>query len=378
MLNYRVIAFATVTMILTQIACAADPPPLLTKIPAPPMPADAANPITADVNSDKRDDLLIPAAKALHILLSNGDGTFTPSAASPLALPMAANESLTADFNADGHADLALAHHDSYDVAILLGDGAGNFTTPPGSPFSAKPTGNKPHTHGLAAGEFNRDGKLDLVVGNDNDADISMLLGDGTGTFAVAPRSPFPCGRGPYPIATADFDADRNSDVIVPNSAPGVNTVTSLMGTGDAALTPAPWSPIKIPAGAFFAAAADITGDSKPDAVITHTEGDDRATILINDGRGQLTPAPSSPFTIGHNAWCVALADMNRDGQADLTFAADTAIRIFPGDGTGKFTPPPAPRSRRRRAPGGYASPTSTPMANATSSRGAWMRRSWW
>ena len=305
------------------------------------MPADAANPVTADVNADKRDDLLIPAGKSLHALLSRADGTFAAAPASPIDLPMQTNESVAADFNADGHTDLALAHHDSYAVAILLADGKGNFAAPAGSPFNSKPTGKSPHTHGLAAGDFNRDGKLDLVVGNQNDNDLSLLLGDGRGAFAAAPRSPFRCGRSPYPIAIADFDADGNSDVIVPNSAPGVNTVTILMGTGDGAVKPAANSPIKIPAGAFFAATGDLNGDSKPDAVITHTEGDDRATILINDGAGRLAPSPASPFDIGHNAWCVAIADMNRDGRADLTFAADTAIRIFLGGGAGKFTPAP-------------------------------------
>ena len=330
------------TTALTATACAAPAPAaLLKKIPAPVVSKEAANPVTADVNGDRRDDLLVPYEQKLAVLLSRGDGTFASAPNSPIALPMKVNETIAADFNADGHVDLAFAHHDSYDVAILLGDGAGTFTQPPGSPFNSKPAGKTPHTHGLTAADFNRDSKTDLVVANNTDNDLSLLLGDGTGKFTVAPRSPFPCGRSPYPIATADFDADGNADVIVPNSAPGVNTVTILRGTGDAALVPAPDSPIKIPAGAFFATTGDINGDARPDAVVTHTEGDDRATILINVGDGRLVPSLASPFTIGHNAWHVAIEDINRDGRADLTFAADDAIRIFLSDANGKFSPAP-------------------------------------
>ena len=120
------------------------------------------------------------------------------------------------------------------------------------------------------------------------------------------------------------------------------------MGTDDGALRPAENSPIKIPAGAFFAATGDINGDAKPDAVVTHTEGDDRATMLLNDTHGRLSIAPTSPLTIGHNAWEVAITDMNSDGVPDLVFSADTAIRIFLANPANKvaakdvhFTPAP-------------------------------------
>jgi hypothetical protein len=58
--------------------------------------------------------------------------------------------------------------------------------------------GKQPHTHGLAIADFNRDGHADIVTANNDDGDVSLLLGDGQGKFARAPRSPFLL-TGPYP-----------------------------------------------------------------------------------------------------------------------------------------------------------------------------------
>src|SRR5688572_23531977 len=104
----RHLLLIALTSLTTTAACAAPAPPpaLLRRVPAPVISEEAANPVTADVDGDGRDDLLVPYEKHLAVLLSRGDGTFAPSPASPVALPMKVNESVAADFNADGHADL--------------------------------------------------------------------------------------------------------------------------------------------------------------------------------------------------------------------------------------------------------------------------------
>jgi hypothetical protein len=201
--------------------------------------------------------------------------------------------------------------------------------------------GHHPHTHGLAIADINGDGHLDIVTANNSDGDVSLLVGDGYGGFSRAPGSPFPCGKGPYPIAAADINGDGCADVLVPNATQdeSANTLTILLGNARGELTPAPNSPLTCDATLWYAAAGDLNGDQRPDVVATHIEGGTGVTVLLNAGDGKLLPAPGSPLGLGHGAWGLEIADMNRDGKADLVVAADTSIQMFLGDGQGGFTP---------------------------------------
>ena len=334
------IHFAILTLTLLTTACRADGiKPLLVPAPSSPLKLHAGNLAAADVNGDGRDDLIIPSDRNLHVMLSSGDAkaTFAPAPGSPVALTEPANELALGDVNGDGKLDLAAAGHDSYAVMILLGDGSGRFAPATGSPFVARHPGERPHTHGLALADFNGDKKLDVLTANQDDGDLALLLGDGAGTFAVARCSPFACGPSPYPFAVTDLDTDGHLDAIVPNTRSG--QVVVLRGDGQANFhTPAA---IKVPDGAFFVAAGDLSGDGKPDVVTSH---DDTPilTVLLNDGRGQLAPSATSPLKLGTSAWAVAVRDMNGDDNADLVAAAKDSIRVLLGDGSGtKFTPAP-------------------------------------
>jgi hypothetical protein len=194
----------------------------------------------------------------------------------------------------------------------------------------------------LAVADWNADGHADIVMANSSDGDVSLLLGNGKGQFARAPQSPFPCGRSPYPIAATDINVDGRPDVLVPNAEHGDSaptTLTVLLGNRQGGLEPAPNSPVICESKLWYVAVGDLNSDGRQDAVATHIEGKTAATILLNDGAGQLKLAPSSPLELGHGAWGTQIADMNRDGKADLVVAADEAIRAFFGNGRGGFQP---------------------------------------
>jgi hypothetical protein len=237
------------------------------------------------------------------------------------------------DFNGDGKLDLVTPNYDSNTVSILLGDGTGNFAL-----VSSPATGQNPSS--VAVGDFNGDGKLDLAVANacgniqycsQPAGTVSILLGDGTGHFTLA-SSPA-TGFYPLSVAVGDFNGDGNLDLAVANQ--GSNTVSILLGDGTGNFTLAsspvtgtnPWS----------VAVGDFNGDGKLDLAVANNSPSGTVSILLGDGTGHFNLA-SSPVT-GTNPWSVAVGDFNGDGKLDLAVANGNSntVSILLGDGTGHF-----------------------------------------
>ncbi|HEV2401334.1 MAG TPA: FG-GAP-like repeat-containing protein [Candidatus Sulfotelmatobacter sp.] len=165
-----------------------------------------------DFNGDGKLDLAMGGT----VLLGNGDGTFTQG---PIVDP---NTSFVAvaDFNGDGKLDLAVCDNAANTVTIVLGNGDGTFFTASGSPITV---GLQPDA--IIAADFNNDGNLDLAVANGDDATLTLLLGNGDGTFTPASGSPFPVGHSPVALAAADFNSDGKLDLAVANLSDGTISI---------------------------------------------------------------------------------------------------------------------------------------------------------
>ena len=317
---------------------------------------------SADFNGDGIPDLAIMASysNAVYILLGNGDGTFKVANGSPIngvgntpcsSQFQASNCSMAVgDFNHDGKADLAETSDFDNTVIILLGNGDGTFAPASGSPITV---GHFPEA--VAIGDFNSDGVLDLAVANANDNTVSILLGNGDGTFTAA--AAVPTGGFPFYLAVADFNQDGAADIAVSNEAD--STVSVLLGNGDGTFSPG--SPI--PGFNYNPAqvvAADFNGDGYPDLAVAdfipvnqNPPIPDRISNVVvmlgnPDGSGTFTPAPGSPITVGLYALALAAADFNQDGHTDLavdnygvnTTPSTQTLSILIGDGKGGFTQP--------------------------------------
>jgi len=313
------------------------------------LPNKPSNVALADLDKDGRLDLIVASAEPRAVTVLRGEKTGAPfhaATARVITLSESPGEMVLGDVNGDDRLDVALDSHDSYKVTLLLGDTSGGFALAPNSPIVMK-KGQHPHTHGLGLGDLNGDGNLDLATVNNEDNDVSVAFGDGRGGFTLAPRSPFAVGPSPYPLTLGDVNNDRRLDIVATASATGParaqqlassRALTLLLADGQGGFRR---SEIPLRTGQpWFAAIGDLNGDRKPDLVATHHE-QSALTVLLGDGTGSFRENAGSPVDLGHDVWQIVLADVNRDGSPDVIAAAGDSIRVMLGDGTGSFKPAP-------------------------------------
>ncbi|MDT5157624.1 MAG: hypothetical protein QOH51_1981 [Acidobacteriota bacterium] len=229
-----------------------------------------------------------------------------------------------ADFNGDGRPDFAATDLEGNSVAVLLNDGTGWFAAPRRFAVGTQPSS-------VAVADLNSDGQLDLVVTNQGSGNVSVLLGSGGGNFG--PASNFAAGQDPYTVAVGDFNGDSKPDLVVGILTSSVigGRVTVLLGDGAGSFSQAAGSPFDIDGDPSSFAIADFNSDSKPDIVIGTFSG---FYLALGDGTGRFS-APTLVESRGGSG--VLAADVNGDGKADLVMGS-TGLVVRTGDGAGNFS----------------------------------------
>src|SRR5215471_2225670 len=287
--------------------------------------------VTGDFNGDGKLDLVIAdscqnsrcdTVGVVSVLLGNGDGTFRgarkfqagPAGTSALFVT-------AGDFNRDGKLDLLVINNGINlfgDFSVLLGNGDGSFQTAVNYPVEVSP-------QGLAVADLNRDGKLDLAVANQCGHDpacrqgtVSILLGNGDGTFR--PQQSFLVGIFPLAVAVADFNGDGHRDLVLTLPCGTDGTCTSnggvgiLLGNGDGSFQPVA---VYIGLGSDTAelGVGDFNGDHHVDVVALDYQTSD-ITLFLGNGNGTLQSGVS--FPVGANPISVVVADFNHDKATDM------------------------------------------------------------
>jgi len=213
------------------------------------------------------------------------------------------------DLNGDGKPDLAVANESGGSVSVLLGNGDGTFGAK--SDYGA---GSLPSS--VAIGDLNGDGKPDLAVANESDGTVSVLLGNGNGTFGA--KSDYATGRNPYSVAIGDLNGDGKPDLAVANFLP--NTVSVLLGNGDG--TFGAKSGYGTGNGPFSVAIGDLNGDGKPDLAVANYISN-TVSVLVNAG-GVLGIEPSAPPLAGIFQLLAPRPNPSR-GRSEIRFVLPSA-----------------------------------------------------
>jgi hypothetical protein len=161
--------------------------------------SDALALAAADFNSDGNQDVITRD----KIFLGNGNGTLQTPTITGLSIRTAV---ATADFDLNGSLDVGYSV--GFQVGIAGGDNMGGFGAP-----TSYPTGQAPH--GMAVGDFNTDGKPDIVVANYSEHYVTVLLGKGDGTFPTSSNIDVVLNDTPTSVAVGDFNSDGKPDIVV-------------------------------------------------------------------------------------------------------------------------------------------------------------------
>ena len=279
-------------------------------------------------NQDDQIELYVPAGTDfLEVQNLGGSGTYvlttslTPSAPPIQPIPINPDGSgpdaiVAGDFTGDGRTDLAVANYRSNDVSILLGNGDGTFQSPVTYAVGSAP-------YALVTGDFTGDGRTDLAVANYRSNDVSILLGNGDGTF----QSPvtYAVGSAPYALVTGDFTGDGRTDLAVANS--GSNDVSILLGKGDGTFQ----NQVTYAVGSYPTAlvTGNFTGDGRTDLAVANSVSNDVSILLgkgdgtfQNQGTDAVGSSPTALVVVGSFDGKPDLVTVNA-GSPDLTLISD-------------------------------------------------------
>jgi hypothetical protein len=277
-----------------------------------------------DLNGDGALDMVIAdySNSGVATLLNNGDGTFTTKA--KISVPGDNTRQVAlGDVNNDGKLDLAVTYHNSAVVSVLLGKGDGTFG--PGVNYARGPGG---HGFGVAFGDVDSDGHLDMVATNFDDNTLSMFMNHGDGTFGT--KTDYTVGVGPQAVLFGDLDSDGHLDIICANYT--TNNVSVLLGHGDGTFGPK----TDFAAGRQSARVAlgDVNGDGKLDAV-TGNGGDNTVSVLLNTSNTTLSSLSIADASVKENPLGTRYVSL----PVTLSAASDQTVTVHYDTAPGTATP---------------------------------------
>lgn len=279
--------------------------------------------VVGDWNGDGRDDVAAANAEAnsVSVLLGLGNGTFTERVDYPAGEMSGAIAK--GDWNGDGIADIALANTDANTVSVLFANGNGTFAGRVDYETGARPLA-------IAGGDFDDDGRDDLAVAAQGENAVSVLLATSDGE--LGPRVDYPTGAGPHSVEAGDVNGDSVLDLVTSNAA----DLSVLFGNGAGSFAERldqPFAPVLMTAG-------DLNGDGYLDLGTGDPGGRGfNGSVNARFGAGDGT-FPSSLGLVTTDASSIVTGDLSGNGALGVVAAATYGVTVLSGKGGGAFAEP--------------------------------------
>ena len=266
-----------------------------------------------DVNNDNNIDILVVNNRisTVSIFLGQGDGNFL------FQTPISTGSNTTlwglalGDLNDDGNLDLVVTDSRRYNLLVFFGAGDGTFDQ-----ISTLFTGDLSRPYSVLITDLDGNNLLDLLVSNIGTSNIGVFLGDGTGNFNE--QSTYATDAIPYRLITADFNGDGIIDAATSNF--DGDSVSILLGNGSGTFSPQTSIYTGNGSAPFGIVSGDFDGDTILDLVVTNSESNNIA-LLIGNGDGSFNQ--TLIYSTGDDSYpdAVAAGDFNRDGRLDIVSA---------------------------------------------------------
>ena len=269
-----------------------------------------------NTTTDSTPDLVVASnvTNTVTVLLGNGDGTFSnPKTAVTYVVGNQPSAIALGTFNLNNNSNLGFVVTNFADnsYSVFNGNADGTFTQVKGSPFSLPTTETGPIA--ITVNDFNGDGKPDLAIVNESTNNVTVLEGNGDGTFTKFPNSPLPVGRFPVAIASGTLAGSTGPGLAVVNQDD--NTVTVFLGNGDGTFTTASQSPLATDSTPSGVAIADFAGTSTGGIAVTNS-GSGTVTVFIDLGSGLFTNALEP--AAGTNPGAIVVGDFTGNPLPDI------------------------------------------------------------